>query len=46
MTATSSACPAGTYTVEETSAVPEGYAKAPTVTITIASNGTICDGEW
>ncbi|WP_291290573.1 SpaA isopeptide-forming pilin-related protein [Enorma sp.] len=33
--------PAGTYTVEETSTVPEGYAKAPTVTITIASNGTI-----
>lgn len=33
--------PAGTYTVEETSAVPEGYAKAPTVTIKIANNGTI-----
>ena len=33
--------PAGTYTVEETSTVPEGYAKAPTVTITIASNGKI-----
>ncbi len=33
--------PAGTYTVEETGEVPEGYAKAPTVTITIASNGKV-----
>ena len=33
--------PAGTYTVEETGTVPEGYAKAPTVTITIANNGQI-----
>lgn len=33
--------PAGTYTVEETGTVPEGYAKAPTVTITIVNNGQI-----
>ena len=33
--------PAGTYTVEETGTVPKGYAKAPTVTITIANNGQI-----
>ena len=33
--------PAGTYTVEETGTVPEGYAKAPTVTITIANNGEV-----
>lgn len=33
--------PAGTYTVKETGEVPEGYAKAPDVTITIASNGKI-----
>ena len=33
--------PAGTYTVKETGEVPEGYAKAPDVTVTIANNGTI-----
>lgn len=33
--------PAGTYTVKETGEVPEGYAKAPDVTITIANNGKI-----
>lgn len=33
--------PAGTYTVEETGEVPEGYAKAPDVKITIASNGKV-----
>ncbi|WP_417228532.1 SpaA isopeptide-forming pilin-related protein [Thermophilibacter sp.] len=33
--------PAGTYTVKETGKVPEGYAKAPDVTVTIANNGTI-----
>lgn len=33
--------PAGAYTVEETGTVPEGYAKAPTVTITIANNGKV-----
>lgn len=33
--------PAGTYTVRETGEVPEGYAKAPDVTVTIASNGTV-----
>lgn len=33
--------PAGTYTVKETGTVPEGYAKAPDVTITIANNGNV-----
>lgn len=33
--------PAGTYTVKETGPVPEGYAKAPDVTVTIANNGRI-----
>lgn len=33
--------PAGTYTVKETGEVPEGYAKAPDVTITIAKNGSV-----
>lgn len=33
--------PADTYTVKETGEVPEGYAKAPDVTITIASNGKV-----
>uniref|UniRef100_UPI002804F6AA Cna B-type domain-containing protein n=1 Tax=uncultured Enorma sp. TaxID=1714346 RepID=UPI002804F6AA len=33
--------PAGTYTVKETGEVPEGYAKALDVTITIANNGKI-----
>ena len=33
--------PAGTYIVKETGEVPEGYAKAPDVTVTIANNGRI-----
>lgn len=33
--------PAGTYIVKETGEVPEGYAKAPDVTVTIANDGTI-----
>ena len=32
---------AGTYTVKETGSVPEGYAKAPDITITIANDGKV-----